>query len=64
LIWFWGLFDKNPPFTNQQLEALVTKDEFELIDWPKIFNVSCTPFKIAINETLNDPKYSNIEMKF
>lgn len=64
LIWTWGLFDKNPPFTTQQLEALIAKDEFEVIDWPGIFNVRSTPFKAAIDETFNDPRYSGVVMEF
>jgi nucleoside-diphosphate-sugar epimerase len=64
LIWVWGLFDKNPPFTTQQLEALVAKDEFEVIDWPGIFNVPSTSFKDAIDETFNDPRYSSVVMEF
>ncbi len=64
LIWVWGLFDKNPPFTTQQLQALIAKDEFEVIDWPGIFNVPCTPFKDAIDETFNDPRYSRVVMEF
>jgi nucleoside-diphosphate-sugar epimerase len=64
LILIWGLFDKNPPFTTQQLEALIAKDEFEVIDWPGIFNVPCTPFKVAINETFNDSRYSSVVMEF
>jgi nucleoside-diphosphate-sugar epimerase len=64
LIWLWGLFDKNPPFTTHQLQALIAKDEFEVIDWPVIFNVPCTPFKDAIDETFNDPSYSSVVMEF
>jgi nucleoside-diphosphate-sugar epimerase len=64
LIWVWGQFDKNPPFTTQQLEALIAKDEFEVIDWPGIFNVSSTPFKDAIHETFKDPRYSSIVLEF
>jgi nucleoside-diphosphate-sugar epimerase len=64
LIWVWGLFDKNPPFTTQQLQALIAKDEFEVIDWPGIFNVPSTSFKDAIDETFNDPRYSSVVMEF
>lgn len=64
LIWVWGLFDKNPPFTTQQLQALIAKDEFEVIDWPGIFNVPNTSFKAAIDETFNDPRYSSVVMEF
>jgi nucleoside-diphosphate-sugar epimerase len=64
LLWTWGLFDKNPPFTTQQLSALIAKDEFEVIDWPGIFNVSYTPFSNAIEETFNHPLYSKITLEF
>ena len=64
LIWVWGLFDKNPPFTTQQLAALSAKDAFEVIDWPGIFAVPCTPFAKAIDETFNDPTYSKVILEF
>lgn len=64
LLWTWGLFDKNPPFTTQQLAALSAKDEFEVIDWPGIFNVPSTPFTQAIHETFNDPTYSKVVLEF
>lgn len=64
LLWIWGLFDKNPPFTTQQLAALSAKDEFEVIDWPGIFGVPYTPFKKAIDETFNDPQFSNVVLEF
>lgn len=64
LLWVWGLFDKNPPFTIQQLSALSAKEEFEVIDWPSIFGVPCTPFKAALDETFNDLRYSGVVLKF
>jgi nucleoside-diphosphate-sugar epimerase len=64
LIWIWGRFDKNPPFTTQQLAALSAKDEFEVIDWPTIFNVPFTPFAKAVDETFNDPNYSKFILEF
>jgi nucleoside-diphosphate-sugar epimerase len=64
LLWVWGLLDKNPPFTTQQLAALSAKDEFEVIDWPGIFGVPYTPFKTALEETFNDPRYSGIVLEF
>lgn len=64
LIWTWGLFDKNPPFTTQQLAALSAKDEFEVIDWPGIFGVPYTPFAKAIDETFNDPTYGKVVLEF
>lgn len=64
LLWLWGLFDKNPPFTTQQLAALSAKDEFEVIDWPGIFQVPYTPFQQAIHETFNHPTYSKVVLEF
>lgn len=64
LLWVWGLFDKNPPFTTQQLAALIAKDEFEVIDWPGIFGVPCTPFAKAVHETFNDPHYGKVVLEF
>jgi nucleoside-diphosphate-sugar epimerase len=64
LLWLWALFDNNPPFTNKQLASLVKSDEFEIIDWPNIFNVSATPFIEAIEETFIDSKYSKITLDF
>lgn len=64
LLWIWGLLDKNPPFTTQQLSALSAKDEFEVIDWPHIFDVPYTYFSKAIDETFNDPTYKKIILEF
>ena len=60
----YALFSSNPPFTTQQLEALVAHDEFELIPWWEIFEVESTPFEKAMHETFNDPTYSQIVLKF
>ncbi len=64
LLRVWGMFDQNPPFTTQQLSALVAHDEFEVIDWPGIFGVTPTPFSTAIVETFNDPIYGKIVLEF
>ena len=64
LLWLWSLLDKNPPFTTQQLEALVAKDEFEVIDWPAIFNVKSTPFEQAVAQTFTHPIYSKVSLDF
>jgi nucleoside-diphosphate-sugar epimerase len=64
LLWSWALFDRNPPFTTQQLAALVAKDEFEVIDWPGIFGVAYTPFARAIDETYHHPTYSKVILEF
>lgn len=64
LLWVWALFDKNPPFTTQQLQALVAKDEFEVTNWPETFGVSYTPFEKAIEETFNHPVFSKVVLEF
>lgn len=64
LLWTWAVFDSNPPFTTQQLAALVAKDEFEVMDWPGHFGVRRTPFREAIHETFNDPNYSHVTLEF
>ena len=66
--WFllkaYGWLDRNPPFTTQQLAALVTPDEFEIIDWPGIFGVTSTPLETALEETFRHPVYSNVTLQF
>ncbi|QGZ96544.1 NAD-dependent epimerase/dehydratase family protein [Terricaulis silvestris] len=67
---FWTLlkvyswFDKNPPFTTLQLQALVTPDVFEEIDWPALFDVQRTPLERALEETFLDPTYSHVALEF
>ncbi len=64
LLKVWGTFDSNPPFTPDQLKALVAHDEFEVIDWPGIFKVQPTPFAKAIDQSFNDPVYGKIVLDF
>ncbi|MDI1289988.1 MAG: NAD(P)-dependent oxidoreductase, partial [bacterium] len=60
----YALFDRDPPFTVAQLEALTTPDIFEVIDWPGIFGVTATPLQEALEATFHDPKYSEVELRF
>ena len=60
----YALVSKNPPFTVKQLEALVTPDIFEVIDWPTIFGVRATPLQAALDETFQHPVYSKIALQF
>ncbi len=59
-----AMFDKNPAFTVKQLQALVTPDVFDVIDWPGIFAVRATPLAEALNMTFRDPVYSRIALDF
>jgi nucleoside-diphosphate-sugar epimerase len=60
----YALIDRNPPFTTNQLEALVIPEEFEIIDWPRIFGVVPTPLAEALRQTFQDPIYSNVVLEF
>lgn len=64
LLFVWGLFDKDPPFTTQQLAALIAKDTFEVTDWPKQFGVPYTSFSKAVDETFQHPVYSKVILEF
>lgn len=64
LLMTYGLFDRDPPFTVKQLEALATPDRFEVIDWPGIFTVTPTPLKRALADTFRHPVYSKIALEF
>ena len=58
------MFLVNPPFTTFQLQALTIDEEFEVINWPKLFNVKATSLKDAFKHTFADKKYSRIVLKF
>ena len=64
MLFVYGLFSRDPPFTTKQLEALVTPDVFEVIDWPGRFGVTPTPLKTALAETYRHPVYSRIVLEF
>ena len=60
----YAAVDRNPPFTVNQLRALVVPEVFEVIDWPGVFGVRATPLKEAVNETFRDPRYGSIALEF
>jgi nucleoside-diphosphate-sugar epimerase len=64
LLWLYARFDRNPPFTTHQLEALVIPEVFPVIDWPHRFGVTETPLDQALRETFLDPRYSQIVLDF
>lgn len=45
-----SFFLKKPPFTEQQLDALIIPEIFERIDWPKMFNTKYTKFDEGIKK--------------
>jgi nucleoside-diphosphate-sugar epimerase len=64
LLWLYARFDRNPPFTTNQLEALVIPEVFPVIDWPHRFGVAESPLEQALRETFLDPRYSQIVLDF
>lgn len=64
LLTVYALIDRDPPFTTKQLQALVTPDEFAVIDWPGLFGVQATPLRAALDITFNDPRYADIALDF
>jgi nucleoside-diphosphate-sugar epimerase len=64
LLWLYARFDRDPPFTTHQLEALVIPEVFPIIDWPGTFGVPETSLEDALHETFRDPRYSRIVLDF
>jgi len=64
LLWVYAFFDRSPPFTTRQLEALVIPEEFPIIDWPHLFGVSATPLRTALAETFLDKVHADIVLDF
>lgn len=64
LLQIYALFDRNPPFTVAQLDALSADDIFEVIDWEGIFDVTQTPLSEALTITFTDPTYSGVALEF
>ena len=60
----WSLISPNPAFTSSQLKALTAGDEFEIIDWPKIFSIKRTSLKEALSITFQHKIYSRVFIPF
>lgn len=60
----YALFSRNPPFTTQQLKALITPDEFVLIPWWDLFGVRATPFAEAVQQTFGPSPYQETVLAF
>ena len=56
----WAVFDRSPPFTADQLDALTAGDEFSGVDTEAVFGVRQTPFEDAVRETFCDPRYAAV----
>ena len=64
LLKLWALISRKPAFTSSQLHALTAGDQFEVIDWPSIFQINPTKLEDALKKTHQDKRYSNIQMPF
>lgn len=64
LLWLAGKVLRDPPFTTQQLEALVIPETFPVFDWPARFGTRHTPFEEAVRSTFLDPEHSHVELEF
>ena len=64
LLKIWALISRQPAFTSSQLKALTAGDQFEVIDWPTIFQINPTKLDHALKITHQDPRFSNIKMPF
>ncbi len=64
LLRIYAWFDPNPPFTVFQLQALVTDELFEEVDWEQAFGVVSTKLDLALRETFTDPTYSDMALEF
>lgn len=63
LMKFYAVFSSHPPFTTQQLDALVAGDYFKGDPWWDIFEIPAIPFSDAIEETFGHNEYSEIVLK-
>ena len=64
LLRLYALFDRNPPFTASQLQALVIDELFEDNDWEERFEVRATPLDEALRQTFCHPRYSDVVLEF
>ena len=64
LLWLYARFDKDPPFTTSQLEALVIPEIFPVIDWPNEFGIAATPLRRALSETYLNPEFSSVTLSY
>ena len=63
LLRIYAAVDRHPPFTVDQLKALVAGDAFQGVDLEAAFGVRPTPFAIAIRETFEDPRYAGVVLR-
>ncbi|WP_019568677.1 NAD(P)-dependent oxidoreductase [Thioalkalivibrio sp. ALMg13-2] len=55
----YGFLTRRPPFTRNQLQALIAGDHFEVIDWPARFEIEPTPLHQALEQTFGKTRHSS-----
>lgn len=58
-----SLLMKKPPFTVDQMHALMAGDEFTGVDIEKVFGFRPLGFAEAVRETFNHPRYSRVVLE-
>ena len=56
-LWMAARVLRRPPFTKEQLEALVAGDDFPVDGWTERFGVSYTAFRDGLREVYASPRY-------
>ena len=64
LLRVYAFFDRDPPFTVNQLQALVIDETFPDTDWERTFDVRATPLAEALRLTFRHPVYSAVALRF
>ncbi len=64
LLNIYALFDRDPPFTEKQLRALIIDELFEEIDWESRFGVRATSLDEALRLTFQHGVYSDVVLEF
>ena len=42
----------------------IIPEVFEVIDWPRLFNITPTPLEQALDRTFNDPRFADVVLRF
>ncbi|MDM8557865.1 NAD(P)-dependent oxidoreductase [Candidatus Parabeggiatoa sp. HSG14] len=63
LLKIYAVFSRKPPFTADQLKALIAGDHFTGVNTEEVFKVKQISFEGAIRETFCDEEYSHIVLK-
>ncbi len=60
LLRLYALFSRKPPFTADQLDALMAGDRFSGVDTREVFGVEQMPFEDAVRESYCDERYAHV----